>query len=123
MEYRKPGNSGLNVSVIGLVTNNFGNPNRIPDPAQKLLQEIRDQVRDHGLADRVQATPCRCIFGCTYGPRIDVINRATGEKVLYGSLEAPVVISVRGRVDMKKIPDQLIEIAQDNLTRSNPGAG
>ncbi|MCH7607431.1 MAG: aldo/keto reductase [Chloroflexi bacterium] len=34
MEYRKLGNSGLNVSVIGLGTNNFGNPNRIPDPAQ-----------------------------------------------------------------------------------------
>ena len=34
MEYRKLGNSGLDVSVIGLGTNNFGNPNRIPDPAQ-----------------------------------------------------------------------------------------
>ncbi len=90
--------------------------------SEKLLQDIQDEVRDHGLADRVQATPCRCIFGCTYGPRIDVINRATGEKNLYGSVEAPVIISVRGRVDMKKIPDQLIEIAQDNLTRSNPGA-
>lgn len=81
-----------------------------------LLQEIQDQVRDQGLAERVQATPCRCIFGCTYGPRIDVINRATGEKVLYGSVEAPVIISVRGRVDMKKIPDHLIELAQANLS-------
>ena len=34
MQYRVLGNSGLNVSVIGLGTNNFGNPNRIPDPAQ-----------------------------------------------------------------------------------------
>ena len=34
MEYRKLGNSGLDVSVIGLGTNNFGNPKRIPDPAQ-----------------------------------------------------------------------------------------
>ncbi len=34
MEYRKLGNSGLDVSVIGLGTNNFGNPNRIPDPAE-----------------------------------------------------------------------------------------
>ena len=34
MEYRKLGNSGLDVSAIGLGTNNFGNPKRIPDPAQ-----------------------------------------------------------------------------------------
>ena len=34
MEYRKLGNSDLNVSVIGLGTNNFGNPARIPDAAE-----------------------------------------------------------------------------------------
>ena len=45
-----------------------------------------------------------------------MINRVTGEKVLYGSVEAPVIISVRGRVDMKKIPDHLIELAQANLS-------
>ena len=83
---------------------------------RELLQEIQDQVRDHGLADRVQATPCRCIFGCTYGPRIDVINRATGEKILYGSVEATVNISVRGRVDMKKIPEGMIELVRANLS-------
>ena len=84
--------------------------------SRELLQEIQERVRDDGLADRVQATPCRCIFGCTYGPRIDVINRATGKKILYGSVEAPVVISVRGRVDMNKIPDDIIELVQDNLS-------
>ena len=84
--------------------------------SEKLLQDIQDQVRDHGLAGRVQATPCRCIFGCTYGPRIDVINRATGEKILYGSVEAPVNISVRGRVDMKKIPEGLFELVRANLS-------
>ena len=80
--------------------------------SERLLQEILDQVKDRGLEDRVQATPCRCIFGCTYGPRIDVINRTTGEKVLYGSVEASVYISVRGQVDMKKIPGDLIDLAQ-----------
>ena len=82
----------------------------------QLLQDIQEQVRDQGLDDRVQATPCRCIFGCTYGPRIDVINRATGEKILYGSVEAPVYISVRGRVDLKQIPEGLIELARDHLS-------
>ena len=83
---------------------------------RELLREIQDQIKEHDLAGRVQATPCRCIFGCTYGPRIDVINRATGEKILYGSVEAQVYISVRGRVDMNQIPNGLIGLALDNLT-------
>ena len=33
MQYRKLGSSDLNVSVIGLGTNNFGSPQRIPEPA------------------------------------------------------------------------------------------
>ena len=44
--------------------------------SETLLREIQEQVKDQGLEDRVQATPCRCIFGCTFGPRIDIINRA-----------------------------------------------
>ena len=45
-----------------------------------------------------------------------VINRVTGEKILYGSVEAQVYISVRGRVDMNQIPNGLIGLALDNLT-------
>src|SRR5665811_124205 len=33
MQYRKLGSSDLNVSIIGLGTNNFGNPQRISDHA------------------------------------------------------------------------------------------
>ena len=81
----------------------------------ELLQEIEDRVSGLGLANQVKATPCQCIFGCTYGPRIDVINRSTGEKSLYGAIGGPVTISVRGRVEMKQIPDDLQDLIQDHL--------
>ncbi len=47
MLYRKLGTSDLNVSVIGLGTNNFGNPSRITDPAQSA--KIIDACLDHGI--------------------------------------------------------------------------
>ena len=84
--------------------------------SQELLREIQEQLTGQGLDGKVRATPCRCIFGCTYGPRIDVINRNTGKKILYGSVEGQVNISVRGRVDMQKTPDRLIDLAWEHLS-------
>ena len=80
-----------------------------------LLRGLTSAVRDHGLDARVRVTPCNCIFGCTYGPRIDVARRWSGEKVLYGTTERDVTISVRGRVRMLKIPTALLSLALDNL--------
>ena len=44
MQYRKLGSSDLNVSVIGLGTNNFGNPQRISEPAEsaKVINKCLD---------------------------------------------------------------------------------
>lgn len=84
--------------------------------SQELLREIQEQLMGQRLDRKVRATPCHCIFGCTYGPRIDVINRDTGKKVLYGSVEGQVNISVRGRVDMHKTPDNLIDLAWEQLS-------
>ena len=81
----------------------------------ELLQELRDLVIDQGLTGQVKSTPCQCIFGCTYGPRIDVINRDTGKKTLYGAVSGPVSISVRGKVAMKEIPDNLQDLIQQFL--------
>ena len=50
-----------------------------------LLEELRAYVEESGLEEQVQVTPCRCILGCTYGPRIDVAQRWSGEKRLYGA--------------------------------------
>lgn len=72
-------------------------------------------VSERGLAGRVKATPCQCIFGCTYGPRFDVFNRSTGEKTLYGTVSGPVTISVRGRVTMERIPENLQDLIQETL--------
>lgn len=47
MQYRKLGSSDLNVSVIGLGTNNFGNPQRISDPAASA--EVINKCLDVGI--------------------------------------------------------------------------
>ena len=79
------------------------------------FEDLRRSVKDFGLKDRVQVTACHCILGCTYGPRIDVARRWSGEKVLYGITDREVTISIRGRVRMLKLPTELLAVALDNL--------
>ena len=81
----------------------------------ELLRGLQQTVDDHGWADKVQVTPCRCIFGCTYGPRLDAVNRTGGGKVLYGSTEGKATISRRGTVDFRRIPPDLTRLLRDNL--------
>ena len=87
-----------------------------------LLEELRRAVDNTGLEERVQVSPCQCIFGCTYGPRIDVARRWAGDKVLYGTVDAQVSISVRGRVRMSRIPYELLNLVKDNLPDEEPGS-
>jgi hypothetical protein len=77
-----------------------------------LLRGLRQVVRNQRLEEQVQVNPCRCIFGCTYGPRIDVARRWSGEKVLYGTIEGEATISRRGRVE---ILEDLSRLIKDNL--------
>ena len=81
----------------------------------ELLEDIQEAVQAEGLEGQVKATPCRCIFGCTYGPRIDVIDRSGRQKTLYGSAKGPVTISVRGRVNMELIPEEPEDLFREHL--------
>jgi len=80
-----------------------------------LLQGLKQAVKEQGLEEQVRVTPCRCIFGCTYGPRIDVARRWSGEKVLYGIVEGAATISRRGVVEFREIPEDLWGLVHDNL--------
>ncbi len=81
----------------------------------ELLEELQAAVEAHELKERVQVTHCQCILGCTYGPRIDVSRRWSGGKVLYGTVDGEVTISIRGRVKMSEVPAKLLDLALDNL--------
>lgn len=82
---------------------------------EDLVDDLRQIVLDNRLVEQVQITECRCIFGCTYGPRIDVARRWSGEKLIYGAVEGDAAISRRGRVRFNKIPDDLNRLIFDNL--------
>ena len=81
----------------------------------QLLAELQRAALDLSLEDRVQVTQCQCIFGCTYGPRIDVARRWSGEKVLYGSIEGDACITLRGVVRFAKIPEGSSDLIHENL--------
>ena len=80
-----------------------------------LFRGLGEVVKEQGLEHRVRVTPCRCIFGCTYGPRVDITKTWSGEKVLYGTSEGELAISIRGKVRMQKIPADLVRLIFDNL--------
>ena len=76
----------------------------------ELFRSIVNAVEAMEMDNQVMVTPCSCIFGCTYGPRIDLIDRETGEKTLYGIGTGEVTITRRGRVSLNEIPEDLSEM-------------
>ena len=87
-----------------------------------LLAELRRAVHEEDLEEAVQVTPCFCIFGCTYGPRIDLFQRWSGEKILYGIGTGEVSITRRGKVNLREIPPSLPEMLRRNLPEANARA-
>ena len=88
---------------------------------EDLLVELGRTVHDEGLEESVQVTPCHCIFGCTYGPRIDLAQRWSGEKILYGIGTGEVTITRRGKVSLREIPPSLSEMVRRNLPGASAG--
>ena len=82
--------------------------------ADDVLKELHDAV-DPLDDSRVQVTTAGCILGCTFGPRLDVVRRWSGEKVLYGSISGAATVTRRGRVNFAAIPDDLEQMVADNL--------
>ncbi len=76
----------------------------------ELLQELVDTVEALGMEEQVRVTSCRCIFGCTYGPRIDLVDHKSGQKVLYGIGTGEVRITRRGKVSLHEIPEDISEM-------------
>jgi hypothetical protein len=87
---------------------------------EQLLEDLKLLARQEGLDGQVQITPCFCIFGCTYGPRIDIARRWSGEKLLYGCASGPAVISRRGLVEFSAIPLHLPDLIHSNLPDNPP---
>ena len=70
---------------------------------QEILGVLRDTIRDGGLEEEVRLQEKVCLWGCTFGPRIDVVN---GPRVyLYGRQDYRGPISVRGDVVIRSIPN------------------
>jgi len=86
-----------------------------------LLAALRRTVDEEGLKETVQVTPCFCIFGCTYGPRIDLAQRWSGKKILYGIGTGEVSITRRGAVSLREIPPDLREMVRSNLPEASAG--
>ncbi len=87
---------------------------------EELLAELRRAVDDEDLEEAVQVTPCYCIFGCTYGPRIDLVQGWSGEKILYGIGTGEVTITRRGKVSLREIPPNLSEMVRRHLPQASP---
>ncbi len=123
MQYRKLGTSDLDVSVIGLGTNNFGNPNRIPDAAESA--KVINQCLDVGInfidtADVYGGGQSEVHIGEALKTRRDEAIIAT--KFNLGKLEGE---TVRQRIE-RKVDESLKLLQTDRIDLyqiHHPGTG
>ena len=75
---------------------------------------------DEKLKGIVEVKQVRCMWGCTYGPRVDVTEKSQDRNrtFLYGNQGWEGEISVRGRVSIIGIPqlDSLQNMIYDHLS-------
>ncbi len=82
---------------------------------KELVEELTRVVSDNNLQDKVEIVQTGCLWGCTYGPRLDV--EVDGNVVLYGCADYSGVISSRGEVKIIGMDglDSISNIIYDNL--------
>lgn len=90
--------------------------NYSPHEIYAALQQI---INEKGLKDRVRVAYSRCIWGCSVGPRLDVIISGKGKPktILYGSESYIGDITMRPNVKIISIKDleSLENVIFDNL--------
>jgi hypothetical protein len=68
---------------------------------RELLGLLEKIVEELGVRDRVTLREKVCLWGCTFGPRIDVV--AGDREFLYGREDYRGEISVRGIVEVRSL--------------------
>lgn len=83
---------------------------------REILEVLREIVRTEGLDGKVRLHEKVCLWGCTFGPRIDVVKGET-RVYLYGRQDYRGPISVRGKVQIRGISNlpSLRSIIHDHL--------
>lgn len=76
-----------------------------PSSGQELLAQLRALTEARDLQGTVRLRTTECLWGCTYGPRLDVEDD-DGRVTLYGGADYEGDISVRGRVRIHSLARQ-----------------
>ncbi len=85
---------------------------------REILGVLREIIRDGGLDGEVRLQEKVCLWGCTFGPRIDVVKEGVVSRVyLYGREDYRGPISMRGKVQIRGISNlpSLRSIIYDHL--------
>ncbi len=84
-----------------------------------IFEALNSIVKEEKLSKRVEVKKGSCLWGCSFGPRIDVIIKTVQGQVtvLYGRKYFHGEISMRGKVEILAIPSlkSLRSIIVDNL--------
>ena len=113
--------SGINCPLLKVRTRAVPGEDFMDFGPSDLYDALLKLVVSNNLEDRVTVKETVCLWGCTYGPRIDVTVKSPDKNytILYGRKGYNGPISIRGLVSIQDISqlDSLQNIIYDNLTK------